>query len=135
MDNHAHRVHHVSVPPLQHVGKARKGYREKSAPLSLHPLRESEIFALLSADGKGQINIPCGSASEIEEFRLTLLRLEKKGLVSRCEGAAFYRPFILTVHGLSARSLSPCNVIPFPATADGKNGGADLKLEIKLPKQ
>ena len=121
MDNEAHQVHYIFVSPLDDVVSAGKGSREGSARRTVHtleepPLRDFELSVLLSADEDGRINIPCGSASEIEEFRLTLLRLEKKGLVSRCEGVAFYRPFILTTSGVSARSLSQCNLAALPAT-------------------
>jgi hypothetical protein len=62
-------------------------------------ITEREILALISADGIGQINIPDGSACEIDAFLNNLIDLENMGFVSRKIGTAFYRPFRLTEKG------------------------------------
>ena len=69
-----------------------------------HKLTDSETSALISANEEGQINIPCGSACDIEAFRKTLINLEKMGFVSRKVGTAFYRPFHLTETGKTLKS-------------------------------
>jgi len=67
-------------------------------------LNELDVAALLSANEEGQINIPCGSATEIEAFHRSLLRLENAGYVSRSDGKMFYRPFVLTGDGKSLKA-------------------------------
>lgn len=62
-------------------------------------LRDEEVQALLDSDGTGRIAIPCGSGSEIEAYLHMLLRMKKAGIVTRCSGTAFYRPFVLTQLG------------------------------------
>lgn len=72
---------------------------------SMNPkLNELEVSALLAANETGQIDFPCGSAMEIEDYLHALLRLEKLGFVSRSPGKAFYRPFTLTATGHSKKA-------------------------------
>ena len=66
---------------------------------------ESVISALLSADGNGEIRIPPGSPSEIEDLTAHLMELETMGFFTRAEGVGYYRPFILTEHGEKLRSF------------------------------
>jgi hypothetical protein len=63
----------------------------------------AEIQPLLAVTETGCINIPSGSAMEIEIYLKNLLRLQKAGLVMRLKGKAFYRPFMITALGQSLR--------------------------------
>ena len=67
-------------------------------------LKALEISVLVSADEAGQVAIPCGSATEIQDWLDALLRLERAGCVSRVPGNAYYRPFALTAEGRALKS-------------------------------
>jgi hypothetical protein len=71
-------------------------------------LNESDFALLCSADEKGEIEIPCGSATEIEETLRALLCLENAGFVNRKEGSKHYRPFMLTEQGKIALKNQTC---------------------------
>lgn len=64
-------------------------------------LTPTEIEILSSADAKGRIVIPPGSAVELDEYVTNLLRLQKKGLVVREEVKLYYGAFLLTERGRS----------------------------------
>jgi len=62
------------------------------------------IETLLSADATGLIEIPPGSACEIEDITNDLMALEKMGFLTRPIGSAYYRPFQLTEKGAKLKS-------------------------------
>jgi len=78
------------------------------------PLDEAETAILCSANEQGQIDIPCGSAMEIDRFLATLVGLEKIGFVARIPDGRFYCPFKLTEKGVAFKTTvgkaSPQNV-------------------------
>jgi len=75
-----------------------------TSPALKQPLTRPEISALLSASESGQINAPCGTAMEIDAFVKVMRKLERRGLVSRKPGDAYYRPFHLTEQGIALKA-------------------------------
>lgn len=64
------------------------------------PTEKQVIFA---ADDSGVINIPAGTAEEIESWHVALTRLERQGYVKREHNARYYGPFRLTEIGEALR--------------------------------
>lgn len=64
---------------------------------------ELEILTVLDTDREGRIQIPSGSAMEMDSYLRRLSRLRKAGLVARSTKTAFYRPFVLTPNGRKLR--------------------------------